>query len=40
VEPLAGPLAPVPAVSVPAAGAELRFEAIPSNGDDGAQPLF
>jgi putative SOS response-associated peptidase YedK len=40
IEPLAGPLAPVPAVLGPAVGAELRFEAIPSNGDDGAQALF
>jgi putative SOS response-associated peptidase YedK len=40
IEPLAGPLAPVPAVPRAAAGAELRFEGISSNGDDGAEPLF
>jgi hypothetical protein len=40
IEPLAGPLVPVPAVPRAAAGAELRFEGSPGNGGDGAQALL
>jgi putative SOS response-associated peptidase YedK len=39
IEPLAGPLIPVPAAPA-AAGAQLRIAGIPSNGADSAQALF
>ncbi len=39
IEPLAGPLIPVPAAPA-AAGAQLRIAGTPSNGDDSAQALF
>jgi putative SOS response-associated peptidase YedK len=40
IEPLAGPLIPVPAAPRAAAGAQLRTAGTASNGDDGAQALF
>ncbi|MGH3303085.1 MAG: SOS response-associated peptidase family protein, partial [Streptosporangiaceae bacterium] len=40
IEPLTGPLAPVPAAPRAAAGAASRIAGIASNGDDGAQALF
>jgi putative SOS response-associated peptidase YedK len=40
IEPLAGPLIPVPAAPRTAAGAQLRTAGTASNGDDGAQALF
>jgi putative SOS response-associated peptidase YedK len=40
IEPLPGPLAPVPAVPRTAAGAQLRLDGSPGNGGDGAQALL
>jgi putative SOS response-associated peptidase YedK len=40
IEPLAGPLIPVPAAPRATAGAQLRTAGTASNGDDGAQALF
>jgi putative SOS response-associated peptidase YedK len=40
IEPLAGPLIPVPAAPRAAAGAQLRTAGTASNGDDSAQALF
>ncbi len=40
IEPLPGPLIPVPAAPRSAAGAQLRHAGIPSDADDSAQALF